>query len=236
MLLMRRAERANDPWSGHWSFPGGKRDPQDPDLLHTALRELEEECGIRLDSIHLEAALPHMLARRKIAPFLLVAPFLFQVEEELPAMLNAHEAVASMWAPLGMLLDPARHHLRPVPGVPAELRYPAIDLDTVPLWGFTYRLITHWLGMVPWQPAEDASFAVAGLVLDFLLERGLKLEHGWEERAGGKAAAVGGPIPAEAVFRRFCSGPHVAMVNTLEVRREYVRLVGMTFEEYWIHA
>ena len=48
ILLIRRAEREGDSWSGHWSFPGGRREPEDPDLLHTALRELEEECGIRL--------------------------------------------------------------------------------------------------------------------------------------------------------------------------------------------
>src|SRR5215472_6528479 len=25
VLLIRRTERPNDPWSGHWSFPGGRR-------------------------------------------------------------------------------------------------------------------------------------------------------------------------------------------------------------------
>ena len=48
ILLMRRAEREDDAWSGHWSFPGGRRDESDVDLLQTALRELWEECGIRL--------------------------------------------------------------------------------------------------------------------------------------------------------------------------------------------
>jgi len=56
ILLMRRSERKEDSWSGHWSFPGGRRDPDDPDLLHTALRELKEECGVRLDRKHMGAA------------------------------------------------------------------------------------------------------------------------------------------------------------------------------------
>ena len=32
VLLIRRAERESDPWSGHWSFPGGRREPEDGDL------------------------------------------------------------------------------------------------------------------------------------------------------------------------------------------------------------
>jgi 8-oxo-dGTP pyrophosphatase MutT (NUDIX family) len=51
ILLIRRSEREEDSWSGRWSFPGGRRDPDDPDLLHTALREFGEECGIRLDRV-----------------------------------------------------------------------------------------------------------------------------------------------------------------------------------------
>src|SRR5581483_6053427 len=54
VLLMRRSERANDSWSGHWSLPGGRCDPADTSLVHTALRELAEECGVHLTESHLE--------------------------------------------------------------------------------------------------------------------------------------------------------------------------------------
>ncbi len=92
ILLIRRSEREEDSWSGHWSFPGGRRAPEDPDLLHTALRELEEECAIRLGREHSEVALPPVLARRRTGPFVLVAPFVFEVEVELPTVLDPREA------------------------------------------------------------------------------------------------------------------------------------------------
>jgi 8-oxo-dGTP pyrophosphatase MutT (NUDIX family) len=147
VLLIRRAEREDDPWSGHWSFPGGRCDPEDPGLLHTALRELEEECGIRLGPQHLKAALRPTMAGRRAGRFVLVAPFLFGVEAALPTVLDPREAVEALWTPLSVLRDPLRHALRSVPGQPGDMQFPAIELNGVPLWGFTYRVITDWLGL-----------------------------------------------------------------------------------------
>src|ERR1039457_5827057 len=105
VLLMRRAEREADAWSGHWSFPGGRRKPEDSDLLHTALRELEEECGILLARARLEAALPAAVARRRVGRFLLVAPFVFRVDDEQPPALDPQEAVEAVWAIWGAIVD-----------------------------------------------------------------------------------------------------------------------------------
>jgi 8-oxo-dGTP diphosphatase len=236
VLLIRRAEREADAWSGHWSFPGGRRDPEDRDLLHTALRELEEECGIRLARERLEVALPTAVARRRVGRFLLVAPFLFSVDDQQTAALDPHEAVEAVWVPLSVLRDPARHALLPVPGLPPEVRFPAIDLNGVPLWGFTYRLIADWLELNPKErPIEEVGFQAARELLEAIVAHGCPLDHGWMDRDGAKVAAVRGPIPVDLVLARV-SGPatDIPRISRLEVRPDCIRLVGLALEEYCI--
>jgi 8-oxo-dGTP pyrophosphatase MutT (NUDIX family) len=147
VLLVRRSERDDDPWSGHWSLPGGGCEARDESTLHTALRELAEETGIRLSRQALRSTLPLAYARSRTGPCIAVAPFVFDVETEMPVVLDPREAVEFCWIPVATLADPARHSIRPIPGMPPETPFPCIELASMPLWGFTYRLLSDWLGI-----------------------------------------------------------------------------------------
>lgn len=240
VLLIRRAEREDDPWSGHWSFPGGRRDPQDSDLLGTALRELSEECGIQLDRAQMETALPPTNAGRRLGRVTLVAPFLFRVEGVLPTTPDPREAAEALWIPLGLLRDPARHGLRPVPRLPREMAFPAIELNGTPLWGFTYRVISEWLGLHADRASlEEVGLEAATVLLNYLLARGLKLRHEWADEAGSapprKVAVVEGDIPVQEVLDHFAAPrAHFPGMHLLEVRPDHVRVVGLAQEEYLI--
>ncbi len=245
ILLMRRAERPDDPWSGHWSLPGGGCEDHDTDPVGTALRELEEECGIRLGRESLAEELAPREARRPVAPFVLVAPFVFRAAEEVPAIVDLREAAEARWVPFSTLRDPANHRLQCVPGRPSRFLYPAVALHGTPLWGFTYRLLSDWLALGP--AAADAgrpAFEFAGSVLDFLVERGLPLASAWNGTGGGdgpdvvvREAQVRGTIPVAEVLGRF-SEPQgiVPPVNALEVQAHSIRIVGLGLEQYLIRS
>lgn len=147
ILLIRRATNPRDPWSGHWSFPGGRRDPEDVDLIATALRELREECSISLSRDALLQTLPFASAGRRVGRQVVVAPFAFEIAQTVPVIADGREAVEAIWTPVSMLKDVSRHARMPVPGLPSDMLWPSIVLGDVPLWGFTYRMICQWLAV-----------------------------------------------------------------------------------------
>jgi len=48
IIFIKRAARKGDRWTSHIALPGGRRDPEDADDQAAAVREAEEEVGIRL--------------------------------------------------------------------------------------------------------------------------------------------------------------------------------------------
>lgn len=78
LVLIERAERPGDPWSGHIAFPGGFRKASDESSYHTALREAWEEVSADLGGAeHLGSAgiwttgrgvrvVPHLFLSKRI--------------------------------------------------------------------------------------------------------------------------------------------------------------------------
>lgn len=140
-LLIRRAERTGDPWSGHLALPGGRRQTEDIDLLATAIRETREEVGIVLERMNLAAALEDVVPRTPVLPPVAVRPFVFNLAERPPIVPNP-EVAGTAWIELDPLRNPeAREEL--ALDVRGQRRiFPAYRTAIGPVWGLTERILT----------------------------------------------------------------------------------------------
>ena len=103
VLLMERAVRPLDRWSGQIALPGGRASLADPDLFATVVRETREEVGRDLArSARCLGALPRRpaIARGRRQSFG-VTPYVFAALEDEPLELGP-EAADAFWLPLDL--------------------------------------------------------------------------------------------------------------------------------------
>lgn len=143
-LLLRRAAHPLDPWSGHFSFPGGRKEKTDTSLLDTCMRETFEEAGIQLSPENVQATLPPAYAGSRVNASILVQPYVFHLATRPSLSLNPQEIQSSCWLNASLFQQPELH-------VEAEVLpqhfFPAFPLDDYYVWGFTYKLLKYILEM-----------------------------------------------------------------------------------------
>jgi 8-oxo-dGTP pyrophosphatase MutT (NUDIX family) len=148
VLLMTRANREGDRWSGHVSMPGGMQHEGEA-LDATAIRETREETGVdltqgarRLGRLGACKA----IAKGKVLP-MTITPFVFHLVEDQPIVLS-DEAVDVFWFPLdraarGELDDTYEYKLGPVPW-----SLPCWRWEGRTVWGLTHQMLTTLLEVV----------------------------------------------------------------------------------------
>lgn len=147
VLLIRRADRPGDRWSGQMAFPGGRWSPEDPDLLATARRETKEEVGVDLEEAAVIGQLDDTAPRSASLPPVIVRPFVFRIPSRAPLAIN-HEVAAAIWIELDQLLTPSVYRPFPYDHGGVTLHFPGYHLDTGVVWGMTERILTPFLVMI----------------------------------------------------------------------------------------
>ena len=154
MLMIQRAVREGDPWSGHMGFPGGRKDASDATDVACAKRETREEIGFDLDTYgELICQLSDVnTGWRADRPEMLVAPFIFRVDSTPDFELN-HEVDDTLWVPLSFLLDDANRSRHQWDWRGEVLESDAFTYDNRLIWGLSLMMIDELLEIIDGRAA-----------------------------------------------------------------------------------
>jgi 8-oxo-dGTP pyrophosphatase MutT (NUDIX family) len=145
ILLIRRAQAKGDPWSGDMALPGGRRDPADRDLLHTAIRETLEETEVDLgmEGATLLGRTEPLIPYTRHLPPLAIQPFVFQVPEDTKASVASPEVDQVFWTPLSRLWTPEASGTVEILLDGTRAKFPCYRVDGNLVWGLTYRILKN---------------------------------------------------------------------------------------------
>jgi len=135
VLLVKRAVRPGDPWSGDWAMPGGKWRKGDANLYESIKREVMEETSIDISSLRPAGWLPPRSPR--ISPEMKIMPLILLTSSRLKIVLN-DELTDYCWVSLTSLVCEKRV-MKTSRG--EELTDVYLLDETNVVWGITARII-----------------------------------------------------------------------------------------------
>jgi 8-oxo-dGTP pyrophosphatase MutT (NUDIX family) len=147
MVFTKRA-RELSRHAGEISFPGGLRHPEDGDLLETALRESEEELGLRRDDVEVLGALDPFLT---YTTGFWVVPYVGWLERDprfSPSPAEIEEVLEVQVAELARIEQEVtwRHEAGTWTGF-------VYEVEGHTIWGATGRMVHEFLEIVRKEPA-----------------------------------------------------------------------------------
>jgi 8-oxo-dGTP pyrophosphatase MutT (NUDIX family) len=144
-LLFTHRSKNLQHHSNEISFPGGTMEPDDPDLMTTALRELQEEVAIPAASVEILGRLGHW---RTVSSSFVVVPYVGMLSPDTQFRANPVEVAELLEVPLRELQNPAifRQEERLID----QKLYPVYYYEwrSHTIWGLTGRIVKTLLDLL----------------------------------------------------------------------------------------
>jgi 8-oxo-dGTP pyrophosphatase MutT (NUDIX family) len=149
VLLTQRATTLRDH-AGQISFPGGRIEAQDPDPWHAALREAEEEIGLKSELVEFAGYLPDHV----VVSGFRVTPAVGFVSPQYELQIAAAEVHDVFEVPLDFILNAANHKSRS-----RKIGALAIEVHDIPygnrnIWGATAGMLMTFRRLLQQRAAQ----------------------------------------------------------------------------------
>ncbi|HZY93580.1 MAG TPA: CoA pyrophosphatase [Candidatus Bathyarchaeia archaeon] len=141
LLLIQRAERADDPWSGQIGLPGGRVKDKDSSVRSALRREVIEEVGIDLEKEARELG-PLSLGYPMRRTELRVQPWVYGLAQQ-PTVTTGTEVSEAFWIDAGELTAKNGTAQVSIRGERREIE--AYTVEGRIVWGFTHRVLGELL-------------------------------------------------------------------------------------------
>ncbi len=143
LLLTKRTDTV-EHHKGQISFPGGMVDQSDASPIHTALRELEEEIGIKSSAVTILGRLDDI----QIPTGFVVTPVVGFIDSLAGMAANKDEGAEIILIPLEKFFDESlqRTEARELMGVQRQVYF--YDVWKEPVWGATAHIIRQFTNII----------------------------------------------------------------------------------------
>lgn len=136
VLLTQRTAHLRDH-AGQISFPGGRCEDSDTSVVHTALREAQEEVGLDPDQVEVLGLLPEYCTGTGFS----IMPVVALVRPPLNLKLDDFEVAEAFEAPLSFLLDPGNRQRHSNEHQGRQREYYAMPWEGYYIWGATAGML-----------------------------------------------------------------------------------------------
>ncbi len=136
-VLLTKRSSALKHHPGQVAFPGGKQDPDDPDLTATALREAWEEVRLPQNSTQIMGTLP---AHETVTAFT-VTPVIAHITKPFQPQVDPGEVAEAFTVPLAHVLDSGRYRVESRIWQGRRRFYYAVPYGPYYIWGATARIL-----------------------------------------------------------------------------------------------
>jgi len=129
---------------GEVAFPGGRRDPEDPDLIFTALREAQEEIGLPPGLVEVIGPLSPLISKHGIK----VTPYVGVIPDFVEYTPNDGEIAAVFSVPLDFFRQDAREHTHRTDYQGRSWYVPSYRFGEYKIWGLTAIMIVELMNLL----------------------------------------------------------------------------------------